>query len=716
VLGVLEVLTRRPLADTRGARVLLRRFAGRAATELARQRAQNLRLLAEHIHDGILVYAGGRHVYVNARLAAMLGYEPEELIGTGLADLVHPSERARVEERFRRRVAGEAVPAQYETCLRARNGEAVPIEIAVSRTVWQGAPAWVVAARDIRERRRAEAETRKLSHALAHTADAVVITDRDGRIEYVNEAFEAVTGYAREAVLGRTPALLKSGKQGPEFYRKMWQMILAGSVFSEVFVNRRRDGTLYYEEKIITPLTDADGRITHFVATGRDISERVQIQERMQYLAHHDALTELPNRALFLDRLKQALARARWHQRLVAVLFLDIDHFKNINDSLGHDAGDRLLQELAKRLGGALRDGDTVARFGGDEFVILLDDVAAPGDVRALAHKLLAVLAAPFPAADAVLHVSASIGISLFPADGEDAATLLKHADTAMYRAKESGRNTSRFYSADMSARAFERLTLESALRHALAREELVLHYQPQVEIGSGRVLAVEALLRWQHPELGLVTPTEFVPVLEETGLIVAVGEWVLRSACAAAAAWHAGGHAGLRVAVNLSSRQFNDGGLVARVEAALAAAGLAPGQLELEITEGLLLHHGPATLEALAALRRLGVRVALDDFGTGYSSFTYLRRFPIDTLKIDRQFVLDLPDDANDAAITRAIVAMGQGMGLDLVAEGVETEAQRDFLAALGCTLMQGYLFSRPLPAAGVTALLAERNRPAAG
>jgi diguanylate cyclase (GGDEF)-like protein/PAS domain S-box-containing protein len=564
---------------------------------------------------------------------------------------------------------------------------------------------------DVTGRLMTEEQMRKLSSALEQTADSVVITDHQGTIEYVNPGFERTTGYSRDEALGQTPRLMKSGKQGAGFYKKLWDTILAGEVFSEVFVNRRKDGSLYYEEKTISPLKGPAGQVTHFVATGKDVTERMQTQERLQHMAQHDALTELPNRVLFLDRLKQALARARWHQRLVAILFVDMDRFKTINDTLGHEVGDKLLQALAERFTASVREGDTVARFGGDEFVVLLDDVASEKDIGAVAQKVLEVLAPPFAIDGRDLYITASIGVSLYPNDGEDSTTLLKNADIAMYRAKDAGKNTYQFYSSDMSARAFERLTLESSLRRAIERDEFRLYYQPQIDTASGAILGVEALLRWQHPDFGLVAPAEIIPLLEETGLIVPVGNWVLRTACEQLRTWHIAGWPQLRMAVNLSPRQFQTAGLAEAIERGLSTLGCNPELLELEITESVLLQHTAATLEALEALSALGVRMAIDDFGTGYSSLSYLRRYSIDTLKIDRSFVHDVPGDADDSALASAIIVLAQSLKLDVIAEGVETEAQRDFLRARGCHLMQGYLFSQPVPAEEIPRLLETRN-----
>jgi len=598
----------------------------------------------------------------------------------------------------------------FEWRMRTRSGDVRHILGSAERMTLADEPCILVVGQDITARKHADEQMRKLSSALEQTAEAVMITDRRGIVEYVNPAFETITGFSRKEMIGDKPSIVKSGRQGPEFYRQLWRTISAGEVFSEVFINKRKDGSLFYEEKTITPLKNDTGEVTHYVSTGHDITERMQTQEQLRFLAHHDALTELPNRTLLLDRLKQALARVRRGNRRLAVLFLDIDRFKTINDTLGHDIGDHLLQDLSQRLRSCLRDGDTVARFGGDEFVVLLDDLGNVTDITGIAQKILEVLKPPFIVGEATLHVTASIGVSMFPSDGEDSGTLLKNADTAMYRAKDLGRNTYQFYSADMSARAFERLTLENSLRHALEREQFVLYYQPQVDVRSGQVVGAEALLRWRHVEFGLVAPAEFVPLLEETGLIMPVGEWVFRRACAQLKKWHEAGHHDLRVSLNLSSRQFSDRHLGTTIKQIMEETGVRPECIELEITESLIMQHTRTTMDILETLNRTGVRVGLDDFGTGYSSLAYLRRFPLDSLKIDRSFVLDIPKDPDDMAITQAIIMMGRSLKLDLVAEGVETVEQRDFLLGQGCPVMQGHLFGHPMAAEDFEALLAKR------
>jgi diguanylate cyclase (GGDEF)-like protein len=437
------------------------------------------------------------------------------------------------------------------------------------------------------------------------------------------------------------------------------------------------------------------------------VSERVRAEERMRHLAQHDHLTGLPNRISLQAKLDLVMAHAERAGQLVAVLFVDIDRFKVINDTLGHSIGDQLLGQIGSRLRQHLRKEDTLTRHGGDEFVILIEGIRQPEDVAKVAHKLLEALHDPFLIDGARLHVSASIGISFYPNNGRDADTLLKNADTAMYRAKDLGRNTLVFYSSDMNASAGERLTMENELREAIRRNEYILHYQPQYDVLSGRVVGSEALLRWQRGNGQYVMPDEFIPLLEETGLINPVGVWVLDAACAQLAEWQAQGAAGLRMSVNVSSHQLRDAILPRQVAAALTRYSLAPHLLELEITESMLVRQDLVVERNIQQLVELGVRLAVDDFGTGYSSLSYLHRLSIDTLKIDRAFVRNLPSDENSGAIARAIVGLGRSLHLALIAEGIETAAQRDFLSALGCHIMQGYLFSRPVTVAEFSHLI---------
>jgi diguanylate cyclase (GGDEF)-like protein/PAS domain S-box-containing protein len=539
----------------------------------------------------------------------------------------------------------------------------------------------------------------KFMHAIEQTADSVLICDRDGIIEYVNAAFENTTGYTREEAIGRRPNLVKSGRHRPEFYEGLWKMILAGQVFRGIFVNRRKDGAIYREEKTITPLRNAHGEITHFVSTAKDITERFEYEERLRYLAHHDPLTGLPNRTLFVDRLSRAISRAERTGRKVAVMFVDLDRFKIVNDTLGHDVGDGLLKVAAERFTSCLRRSDTIARLGGDEFAIIIEDVSSYDPVIPVVRKIIEAFTVPCEVEQRELSVNASIGIAMFPGDGRNVSTLLKHADIAMYRAKEHGGNGYRFYSAQMFTETEERLALETSLRRAIERDEFVVHYQPQLNLRTGEIVAVEALVRWQHPEYGMVPPMSFIPLAEETGLIAPIGDQILRKACLQTRQWHNEGIA-ISVAVNFSGRQFTRPDFAEHIAAILDDTKLPAEALEVELTESTLIGHTDANSRTLILLRDLGTRVIIDDFGTGYSSLAYLKRLPINTLKIDRSFVRDITQDKDDAAIVRAITTMSRALGIKAIAEGVETREQLSFLRECDCDIAQGYYLGRPMPA----------------
>ena len=550
-------------------------------------------------------------------------------------------------------------------------------------------------------KRDASPVTQILARAVEQTDDAVMITRADGIIEYVNPGFERITGYRAGDIVGRRPSVLASGMHPPAFYTHLWQTIGRGESFRSVFTNRRSSGELYYEEKTISPIRAVDETISHFVATGKDVTERIAAERRLEYLANYDALTGLPNRSLLHDRLTQAIQRAHRQGKAVAVQFVDLDRFKIINDTLGHNTGDRVLIEAASRLRQCLRATDTVARLGGDEFILIQEDVDSPDVVEQVAHKVLEAFAPRFPVAPPQgLFVSVSIGLALYPVDGLTPDELLMRADLAMYRAKEGGRNSFRFFEAAMDASAMRTLTLEVAIRGALENREFAVAYQPIIDTHSQRPIAVEALLRWHSPIHGTVPPDHFIPLLEENGLIVPVSRWALREALRQVRRLQQTTQPGLRLAFNLSSRQFRDVGLLQDLTAALDETDFDPRLLELELTESALMDNPEASAAVLETLRTRGIRVAVDDFGTGYSSLAYLMRFPVRTLKIDRSFVHEMERSREAATIVRAITSLARSLGLDVVGEGVENVAQLALLQELGCHQIQGFLFSRPVPA----------------
>jgi diguanylate cyclase (GGDEF)-like protein/PAS domain S-box-containing protein len=682
--------------------------ARKRAEDRLRESERELKTILDNLQDTYYrTDTEGRLELVSSSAYALVGYTPDELRGRRLAELYVDKDGR---EKFLRALAqGNGAVENYEDALRHRDGRIV--WVATNSKYRRDAEGNVIGvegiARNVTERRRAEEMMRQHSGALEQTADSVTICDQNGTIEYVNPAFEKTTGYLASEAIGETSRILKSGKMAPEFYEELWHTILGGDSFSDVFINRRKDGAIFYEEKTITPLKNEDGEITHFVATGKDISDRMQFQERLQQLAHHDVLTGLPNRTLFSDRLEHALALRRAEVEIVALLFLDLDRFKIINDTLGHAAGDRALQIVSDRLLKCLRKGDTVARLGGDEFAIILEDSPTAKGVGQIAQNILGELSQPLLLDGQEFFLTGSIGISLYPFDGDRGEVLLKNADIAMYRAKDRGRNTLQFYSPEMGKKAYQRLSMETSLRHALEREQLVLHYQPQVNATAGRVIAAEALLRWRHPERGLVSPKEFVPLLEETGLIVPVGEWVLQTACRDAMEWQSVSGERIRVAVNLSVRQFYASGLADSIQRVLRSTGFPPELLEIEITESITLQHTANSLDIFASIRDLGVRLVLDDFGTGFSSLSYLRRFPVDTIKIDRSFIRDVPADPGDVGLVQAIIAMARTLNLGVVAEGVESSDQLAFLRENHCDTIQGFLFSPAVPQEEIVSLV---------
>jgi len=565
---------------------------------------------------------------------------------------------------------------------------------------------------DISLRKEAEAEHRLSSVVFTSISDGVCITDPDNRILLANDAFCRITGYQAGEVRGQTPALLKSGAHSPAYYQAMWESLDSHDSWRGEITNRRKDGELITEWLSISAVRDAGGRLTNYVGIFSDLSERRAAADRIQYLSSYDPLTNLPNRSLFADRLGQALINAHRFNRQTATILLDLDRFRFINETLGPPAGDEVLLEVARRLQLQVRDGDTVGRRSGNEFGFVMANLSQERDAIALAQRILEAISVPFVVSGQTLVVTASIGISLAPRDGNSSDELLKTADTALARAKKAGRNTFRFYSPEMDSDAARRLGLESALRDALQNNEMSIAYQPQVSLESGNIIGMEALLRWHSPLFGSVSPNEFIPIAEETGLILPIGEWVLRTACLQTRRWHDLGFAMLRVAVNLSTRQFRQASLVQVVRQTLADTGLPANLLELEITESAFIDDADEAIAMCLALKTLGIKLSLDDFGTGYSSLAYLSRFPFDKLKIDQGFVRDIIENPINAAIATAAIVMARSLNLSVLAEGVETEAQANFLRGRRCDSMQGYLFSPALPPGEFEQLLAGNKR----
>lgn len=554
------------------------------------------------------------------------------------------------------------------------------------------------------------AKLRLSAQVFEHATEGIIITDAEQRILSINRSFLAITGYRDTEVLGNTPRLLASGVQDRAFYQGMWASILERGWWQGEIWNRRKDGNVYPELLTISTVRDGVG-VTHYIGVFTDVSELKAAQERVRILAHHDALTGLPNRHYLGDHLRQALDQAQDTGIPLALLFVDLDLFKHINDTVGHGVGDMVLREVGSRLQGVAGGDQILARFGGDEFVVVMPQIADGQAAAQLARRIIRELAAPIRVGEYEFSITSSIGITLYPADGTNPDTLLKNADMAMYKAKNGGRDNYQFYTEEMNHQAQNRMRLEHALRLALANRELSVVYQPQVALPTGRLVGMEALLRWHNPQFGSISPVVFIPIAEEIGMIHELGEWVLAEACRQLSAWQVEGFRDLTMAVNLSAVQCRKVDLVGRVFSILHASGIAPADLELEITEGVVMESAERQIADLRELRSKGIRLALDDFGTGYSSLSYIKDFAIDRIKIDRSFIKTLPHDVSNAQIVDAIVKLAHSLGIQVIAEGVEYHEQRDFLNLGGCDLAQGYLYSKPLDAAGIRALLEQRR-----
>lgn len=647
-------------------------------------------LLLSRQHDGLLLE-------VNDGFCRLTGYALHPTLDQTSLDLgiwVDLNERKRLLDQLNR----EGFVRDFTCHIRRSDGQIRLCELSARPLPIAGTDCMLTIARDITERHLMQEKLQLAATVFENTAEGVLITDIDQRISAVNRAFSEITGYSEIEALGQTPRLLASGQHDSAFYAALWHQLTDEGHWQGEIYNKRKNGELYPSWLTISAVRNAEREITHFVAVFADISSIKHAQAELDYQAHHDPLTGLPNRTLFENRLQAVLTCGQLSNRQGAVLFLDLDRFKHINDSLGHPVGDLLLKGIAQRLKEQVRDVDTVARLGGDEFIILLPGLHKPSDASTIANKLLACFNAPFQAGEHEFFTSASIGISLYPHDGSDVATLIRNADAAMYRSKAKGRNRVEVYTRDLTAQASERVALEHELRRAIERNEMSLCFQPKLSLQTQTLVGAEALIRWSHPTFGEVPPEHFIHLAEENGTILQLGEWVLEQACRQMQAWKQRYEPFGPLSINLAGAQLRQPNLARRIEVLLRQHQLKAGDLQLEITENFIMSQAEEALAVLHQLKKLGVQLAIDDFGTGYSSLSYLKRLPLDILKIDKSFIRGLPDDPHDAAIARAIIALGRSMQLTIIAEGVENQAQQRFLATEGCEQIQGYIVSLPL------------------
>ncbi|MEW8272317.1 MAG: EAL domain-containing protein [Candidatus Thiodiazotropha taylori] len=685
-----------------------------------RQQAEDqLHLLLDTTVEGIFgVDNQGITTFVNPSASRMLGYSPEELINRSNHTLIHhtrsdgspyPASECCMLEVLR----GGTVHTVDDEVFWRKDGTSFPVEYSSNPIHRKGKIVGaVVNFRDISERKQAEKRIRTLLQAIEQSPVSVVMTDTNGDIEYVNRAFEITTGYESHEVLGKNPRILKSDNTPAEYFKELWQAIGSGQSWRGELQNRKKNGDLFWERAYIAPVVDETGSTSHYLAVKEDISLQKQQEEKILHQANYDSLTNLPNRFLTLDRLSQIIKEAQRNEQMAAVLFLDLDDFKKVNDSMSHETGDKLLIQAAKRLKESVRIDDTVSRLGGDEFIVLLGSLHSEKEVLPIAEKILNCFKPPFVLDGRELILTASIGISIYPSDGNNPAELLRNADTAMYQSKEQGRNTFNFFTHEMNKGISRRLQIEEQLHGALERNEFQLYYQPILDIAKREVIGAESLLRWNNAVLGEVRPDEFIPITEQTGQIIPLGQFVIEQALCMTAQWQNQYSKPFKVAINISPRQFRDPSLVKQIKAALAQCSIPSNSVVLEITEGVLMSGHTYIDDALSELNNLGVTITMDDFGTGYSSLSYLRRYPFGNLKIDRSFINDITIDPADRELVNATIAMAHGLGITVVAEGVETEEQLNYLQQQGCDMAQGYLFSRPIPVDEMQRLLQKKQK----
>lgn len=654
-----------------------------------------LRTLLNSAIDGVhIIDMNGKIIEFSPSFASMLGYSNDEMANLNIFDIDSKFSTQEILSAF------ETLPEEpitLETIHRNKSGELIDVEITAQKILLDGQLYVYASSRDITERKKSENELKKLSQAIEQSPNTVMITDLAARIEYVNNAFTASTGYTLDEMIGKNPRLLQSGKTPPAVYIDLWEKLKQGKSWNGEFTNLSKDGREFTEEVTISPIMQPDGKITHYMAIKDDITEKKRAAEQIHYLANYDLLTGLPNRSQLNDRIKYALNDAKRNGGEIALLFLDLDRFKDINDTLGHSIGDMLLTELAKRVKKLIREEDTLSRLGGDEFIFMLPHTSTQG-AAFVAEKILDVLSQSFDIDDNELTITASIGIAIYPYDGTDPDTLTKNADAAMYEAKQKGRNNYQFFTEAMQENASKNLQLINGLRHALEKNQLYVVYQPQISITENKIIGLEALVRWEHPEFGNIPPSEFIPLAEDSGLILSIGEWVLRRTVEQAKNWLDAGLPETIIAVNLSAVQFRHPHLPEIITSILEEFDLPSRYLELELTEAVAMHDPQGVISMMDRLHAKGIRMSIDDFGTGYSSLSYIKKFKVYKLKIDQSFIADICDNSEDKAIVKAIIRMAHSLGLYVIAEGVETNDQLTHLQEELCDEVQGYLYSKPL------------------
>ena len=659
------------------------------------RQAELFRHVLDDARDAIVVLAGGAQVcYANAAA--------ERLFEQSLAQLQETPPGF-----------PETAEREFEYSVRQPSGQVLDLEVHQSETEWSGQAARLLSIRNVSGQRNSRRQLRLLKRSLDCSFNGVIITDAHDPelpIIYVNPAFERITGYSEREVLGRSCRFLQGAHRDPMAVEEIRHGIREHRAVNVVLRNFRKDGSEFWNDLHIAPVFDERGGVTHFVGIQNDVSERKRFEEELRFNASHDLLTGLPNRALFEDRLRQSSQVTARHHRRLAVVFIDLDRFKPINDSYGHAVGDQLLKEVARRIQEAVRPGDTITRLGGDEFIVLLADLARDEDVIPVVERLMAALARPYQIGDVQAHITSSIGIALGDGQSDDPVQLIQQADLAMYRAKEEGRNNYQWYTSDLNQQLVERLTLRNELQDALAQGQFELHYQPQIEGRSGRVVGLEALVRWRHPVKGMIPPAQFISIADDSGLMIPLGDWILETACRHISELARRGMRGLTMAVNISPRQFHRSNFVQSLYAMVDRYGLEPGMLEIELTESVLIDNIEQAIATLQEVKGIGVNISLDDFGTGYSSLSYLRRLPVDKVKIDRSFVIDIISNHHDAAITQAIIAMAHHLNHRVIAEGVETESQVAFLLKNQCDELQGFYFAKPMPFEATQTFLRDR------